>query len=53
MQLIIEAKERAASEGDFLKWCATAYRALTGSVTEARDLINKQQTERHAPCCSL
>ena len=42
VQLIIEAKERAASEGDFLKWCATAYRALTGSVTEARDLINKR-----------
>jgi hypothetical protein len=42
VQLIIEAKERVAGEGDFLKWCATAFHALTGSGTEVRELISRR-----------
>jgi hypothetical protein len=43
VQLIIEAKERVAAEGDFLKWCATAYHALTGGGTEVRELMSRQR----------
>jgi energy-coupling factor transporter ATP-binding protein EcfA2 len=40
--LIAEAKDRATSGNDFLKWCAIAYEALNVREAEVRDLIAKR-----------
>jgi hypothetical protein len=39
VQLVTDARERASSQGDLATWCAAAYQAWRGQVTEVAALV--------------